>query len=107
LALSRGERHPILDGNVKRVLTRHCGIEGYPGEPAVEKRLWALAEAYTPTRHVAEYTQAIMDLGATVCTRSRPACLLCPVNADCVARIENLQERLPAPRPKSRRPQRE
>ncbi|MGB5102521.1 MAG: A/G-specific adenine glycosylase [Steroidobacteraceae bacterium] len=107
LALSRGERHPILDGNVKRVLTRHCGIEGYPGEPAVEKRLWALAEAYTPTRDVAEYTQAIMDLGATVCTRTRPACLLCPVNADCVARIENLQGRLPAPRPKTRRPQRE
>jgi A/G-specific adenine glycosylase len=107
LALSRGERHPILDGNVKRVLTRHFGIEGYPGEPAVEKRLWALADACTPSTRAAEYTQAIMDLGATVCSRSRPACLLCPVNSDCVARAANLQDRLPAPRPKTRRPQRE
>ena len=107
LALSRRERHPILDGNVKRVLTRYFGIEGYPGQPAVERRLWALAEACTPLQQAAEYTQAIMDLGATVCTRARPACLLCPVNSDCVARVENLQDKLPAPRPKTRRPQRE
>jgi len=107
LALSRGERHPILDGNVKRVLARYFGVEGYPGEPTVERRLWALAEACTPVEGAAPYTQAIMDLGATVCTRARPACLLCPVNADCVARAESRQDRLPAPRPRTARPARE
>jgi A/G-specific adenine glycosylase len=107
LALSRGERHPILDGNVKRVLTRYFGVEGYPGEPAVERRLWALAEACTPDSRVAEYTQAIMDLGATICTRARPACLLCPVSEHCVARAAELQDRLPAPRPRTARPVRE
>jgi len=107
LALSRDERHPILDGNVKRVLTRCFGVEGYPGEPAVERRLWALAEACTPAEGAAQYTQAIMDLGATVCTRARPACLLCPVNVECVARAGNLQDRLPAPRPRTARPERE
>ena len=107
LALSRGERHPILDGNVKRVLTRQFGIEGYPGESSVEQRLWSLAEACTPQTRAAQYTQAIMDLGATVCTRARPACLLCPVAADCVALREGRQTELPSPRPKTRRPQRE
>ena len=107
LALSRGERHPILDGNVKRVLTRQFGVEGYPGDPPVEQRLWSLSELCTPRARVAEYTQAIMDLGATVCTRARPACLLCPVAADCVALREGRQAELPAPRPKTRRPQRE
>ena len=107
LALSRGERHAILDGNVKRVLTRYFGVEGYPGESAVERRLWALAEACTPQTRLAQYTQAIMDLGATVCTRARPVCLLCPVNAGCVARAGGLQDRLPAPRPRAARPTRE
>jgi A/G-specific adenine glycosylase len=107
LALSRGERHAILDGNVRRVLARHFGIEGYPGERAVERRLWDLSEACTPTARVAEYTQAVMDLGATICTRTRPACLLCPVNTDCVARVRNLQDRLPAPKPRAARPRRE
>jgi A/G-specific adenine glycosylase len=107
LALSRGERHPILDGNVKRVLARCFGVEGYPGEPAVEKRLWALAEACTPADDVAAYTQAIMDLGATVCTRANPACLLCPVNAGCIARAGERQHAFPAPRPRRTRPRRE
>jgi A/G-specific adenine glycosylase len=107
LALSRGERHPILDGNVKRVLARHFGIAGFPGEPAVEKQLWALAEACTPHEQVDAYTQGIMDLGATVCTRANPACLLCPVNATCVARATNRQHEFPAPRPRKARPQRE
>jgi len=74
LALSRGERHPILDGNVKRVLARVFGIAGDPGSASVLARLWERADACTPAEHVAAYTQAIMDLGATVCTRSRPAC---------------------------------
>jgi len=107
LALSRGERHPILDGNVKRVLARHFGITGDPADKAVEKQMWLLAETCTPTQRAAAYTQGVMDLGATVCTRSRPACLLCPVMADCVARAANLQERLPAPRRRAKRPERE
>jgi A/G-specific adenine glycosylase len=107
LSLSRGERHAILDGNVKRVLARWFGVEGYPGAPEVERRLWALAESCTPRERVAEYTQAIMDLGATVCTRARPACLLCPVNAGCLARAGNMQDRLPAPRPRTVRPVRQ
>jgi A/G-specific adenine glycosylase len=107
LALSRDQRHPILDGNVKRVLTRQFGVAGFPGDPRVEQRLWLLAEACTPRGRVAAYTQAIMDLGATVCTRAKPACLLCPVAADCVALREGQQAELPSPRPKTRRPQRE
>ena len=106
LALAHGERHPILDGNARRVLARCFGVEGHPGQPAVERRLWAIAEDCTPGERVAEYTQAIMDLGATVCTRSRPACLLCPVNSLCVARAHNLQDRLPTPRPRRSRPER-
>ena len=107
LALSRGERHPILDGNVKRVLARYFGVEGDPGDAAVERRMWALADACTPHERLAEYTQGIMDLGATICSRSRPACLLCPVNADCVARERNLQDLLPSPRRRLQRPERE
>ena len=107
LALSQGQRHPIRDGNVKRVLARHFGVEGYPAKSAVEKRLWSLADACTPQQNVAAYTQAIMDLGATVCTRARPVCLLCPLSRSCVARAHNLQDRLPTPKPKSARPTRE
>ena len=107
LALSRGERHPILDGNVKRVLARCFGIEGHPGRPEIERRLWSLAEACTPADRAAAYTQGIMDLGATVCTRARPACLLCPVNPGCIARVEGREAELPAPRPRARRPRRD
>jgi A/G-specific adenine glycosylase len=95
LALSRNQRHAILDGNVKRVLARVFGIDGDPGEAAVLRRLWAQAEACTPSERVAAYTQAIMDLGATVCTRSRPACTLCPMSAGCVATREGRQGELP------------
>jgi A/G-specific adenine glycosylase len=107
LALSRGERHAILDGNVKRVLARYFGVAGHAGAAAVEQQLWQLAEECTPQDRAAHYTQGIMDLGATVCTRSRPACLLCPVVADCVAREGNLQDQLPAPRPRAKRPERD
>ncbi len=106
LALSSGRRHAILDGNVKRVLSRRFGVAGNPGEPAVERTLWSLAEACTPAERIAEYTQGIMDLGATVCTRARPACLLCPVADDCVARLQGTQSELPSPRPRASRPQR-
>jgi A/G-specific adenine glycosylase len=107
LALSRDERHPILDGNVKRVLSRYFGVDGYPGQPDVERRLWLLAESCTPHEQVRDYTQAIMDLGATLCTRSRPACLLCPLQADCVARITQRQADIPASKPRKTRPARE
>jgi A/G-specific adenine glycosylase len=106
LALSRGQRHPILDGNVKRVLARYFGIDGFPGEREVEKQLWALADDCTPAERVAHYTQAIMDLGATLCVRSRPLCAACPLAEHCVARIESRQAVLPAPRPKKIRPRR-
>jgi A/G-specific adenine glycosylase len=106
LALSMSQRHPILDGNVKRVLTRCFGIEGFPGHPAIERKLWTIADACTPADRVASYTQAMMDLGATVCVRSRPSCLTCPLSERCIARKENRQMALPTPRPRKVRPQR-
>jgi A/G-specific adenine glycosylase len=106
LALSRSQRHPILDGNVKRVLARYFGIDGFPGEREVEKQLWSFADECTPAERVANYTQAIMDLGATLCVRSRPLCTACPLAERCVARIEGRQSALPTPRPKKIRPQR-
>lgn len=106
LALSRGERHAILDGNVKRVLARCFGVEGFPGEAAVNAQLWTLAEACTPSQRVADYTQAMMDIGATVCVRTQPACAACPLSASCVARLTGRQRELPTPRPKKVRPQR-
>ena len=99
LALSGGQAHAILDGNVKRVLCRYHAVDGWPGRPEVERRLWTLAQAHTPRRHAADYTQAIMDLGATVCTRAKPRCDLCPLNRECTARLRHAQESFPAPRP--------
>jgi A/G-specific adenine glycosylase len=106
LALSRGERHPILDGNAKRVLARYFGIDGFPGAATVERQLWLKAEACTPHTRLADYTQAIMDLGATLCVRSRPLCPMCPVRDACVANAKGLQQSLPASRPRKARPQR-
>lgn len=106
LAQALGQRQAILDGNVKRVLARHAAIDGWPGTPAVTARLWALAEMYTPEQRVADYTQAIMDLGALLCTRSRPSCLVCPVMQDCQARQLDQVPRFPAAHPKRQRPQR-
>jgi A/G-specific adenine glycosylase len=96
LALSGGARHPILDGNVKRVLARHAAIEGAPDAAGTQSALWQMAEANTPHTAVATYTQAIMDLGATVCTRANPRCAECPIAADCRARIEGRTAQLPA-----------
>jgi A/G-specific adenine glycosylase len=107
LALSSGQRQPILDGNVKRVLARVFGIAGNPGSSAVSAALWAKSDACTPMANVAKYTQAIMDLGATVCTRSRPACTVCPLNADCVAALEGRQAGLPGKKQQRVRPARE
>ncbi len=86
VSIAYRKRAPILDGNVKRVLARHQAIPGWPGESAVLNRLWQVSEAVTPHRRVADYTQAIMDLGATLCTRARPDCQTCPVADDCRAR---------------------
>jgi A/G-specific adenine glycosylase len=103
LALSLDQRHPILDGNVKRVLTRVFGIDGNPAERRIEQQLWQLADACTPAAGAATYTQAIMDLGATLCTRRRPACALCPLAAGCSARSTGRQHELPAPKPRKPR----
>ncbi len=107
LALSRGERHPILDGNAKRVLARVFGIEGDPSSAGVLKALWARSEACTPEARAAEYTQAIMDLGATLCTRTRPACTVCPMNEGCVAAREGRQAALPGVKQRRERKARE
>jgi A/G-specific adenine glycosylase len=106
LALSRGQRHPILDGNVKRVLARVFGIAGDPGSAPVLAALWSQAETCTPMIRVAEYTQAIMDLGATVCTRN-PACTVCPMTEFCVAAREGRQAELPGAKTKRARKSRE
>jgi A/G-specific adenine glycosylase len=104
LAIATGQRHPILDGNVKRVLTRHGAIPGWPGDKRVEEKLWELAERYTPKARSADYTQAIMDLGATLCTRSKPRCGECPVAADCAARKLGQQTEFPASKPRKAMP---
>lgn len=101
LALACDQRHPILDGNVKRVLQRAFGIEGNTIDRNIERRLWTLADACTPQEAVATYTQAIMDLGATLCTRRKPACVLCPLQADCSARRSGRQHDIPAPKPRA------
>jgi A/G-specific adenine glycosylase len=98
LALSDDQRHPILDGNVKRVLARYYAIDGAPDEAATIGTLWELADANTPATGVATYTQAIMDLGATVCTRARPRCAECPLEADCLAHHSGRESLLPAPK---------
>ena len=104
LALSRGERFPILDGNVRRVLSRHFGIEARATDSATLQSLWTLSEECTPTERVATYTQAVMDLGATVCTRRHPACGDCPVSSTCLARRSGRQHEFPARRrPRTRR----
>lgn len=99
-AFAFGRRAAILDGNVKRVLARAFGVEGFPGERAVEVRLWQLAEAQLPARGIERYTQALMDLGATVCTRARPRCGACPLAARCVAHRDGRVAELPAARPR-------
>ena len=103
LALALNQRHAILDGNVKRVLSRYFLIEGSPSETRVENELWRLAEAATPPDRAAEYTQAIMDLGATVCVRSRPLCLACPLESDCGAHRTGRQHELPTPKARASR----
>jgi A/G-specific adenine glycosylase len=114
-ALAWHERRAILDGNVKRVLSRHCGISGWTGNKKVEEQLWQQAENLLPLPSrergeddsaIATYTQALMDMGATLCTRSKPKCTVCPVQADCAALQTNRIAELPTPRPRKAVPQR-
>ena len=98
------KRAPILDGNVKRVLARHQTIGGWPGESSTLQSLWVVSETVTPTKRIAAYTQAIMDLGATLCTRSKPDCGACPVADDCMAYAEGTQGEYPGKKPKKALP---
>lgn len=96
----------ILDGNVKRVLARYHAIEGWPGQTGVASKLWEIAEAYTPESRANQYTQAMMDLGATVCTRSKPKCMLCPLKESCVAFAQGNPQDYPGKKPKKALPER-
>lgn len=107
LTLACKQRHPILDGNVKRVLTRYHAISGWPGQSNIEKILWQLAEQHTPHQHVAEYTQAMMDLGASVCVRGKPRCDVCPLTKACLARQQNNQMKFPTAKTKKHLPVRD
>jgi A/G-specific adenine glycosylase len=104
LSLGYQQYASILDGNVKRVLARFYGIETWPGETQTQAKLWDLASCLTPTRQVAEYNQAMMDLGALVCTRGRPACEQCPLAVDCQAYASGEPSRLPISKPKKAMP---
>ena len=99
-AISQQQYAVILDGNVKRVLARHQMVEGWAGQAKVADKLWLVAEANTPTKQTADYTQAIMDLGATLCTRSKPLCNFCPVSEDCQALKANRVSEFPGKKPK-------
>jgi A/G-specific adenine glycosylase len=102
-----GQHHAILDGNVKRVLARVFGVEGYPGTKAVENVLWQLARDLLSNKKPEPYTQGLMDLGATICTRSKPRCSDCPMQADCVALKENRISELPTPKPRRALPEKQ
>ncbi len=104
-AFAFGERRAILDGNVKRVFARHFGVEGFYGEKKVETQLWSIAEDELPKKGIEAYTQGLMDLGATICVRSRPLCLACPVEDSCIAKRDGRIQELPTRRPKKAVPE--
>ncbi|ACR67514.1 A/G-specific adenine glycosylase [Edwardsiella ictaluri] len=107
LSLSLGQHHPILDGNVKRVLARCYAVPGWPGRKDVETRLWQLSGEVTPADGVSQFNQAMMDLGALVCTRSRPKCELCPLNAGCLAYADGNWADFPGKKPRQTLPERQ
>ncbi len=107
LSLAAGQPQAILDGNVKRVLTRCFAVPGWPGETRVAKHLWELAERLTPQSRTAQYNQAMMDLGATLCTRARPGCGRCPLSDVCIAHLQGNETAYPAPKPRRRLPVRQ
>jgi A/G-specific adenine glycosylase len=98
---------PILDGNVKRVFARHFGIEGWSGMPKIEQQMWEIAHRENPQEEAVAYTQGLMDLGATLCTRTKPRCSACPINIGCQAYKNNLVSKLPTPKPRKTLPERE
>jgi len=104
LAFSTGTRHVILDGNVKRVLCRYHAVDGWPGRAAVAKQLWQLADQHTPQTRIAEYTQAIMDFGASCCTRHNPCCESCPLQSQCVAHQQGRAVQYPTSKPRKKLP---
>jgi len=104
-AFSNGTRAAILDGNVKRVFARVFGVDGYPGEKRIEDALWRRADALLPDDGMEAYTQGLMDLGATLCTRSKPDCPRCPLQARCVAYATNRTDELPVRKPKKTTPE--
>ena len=106
-AIAFKRRAAILDGNVKRVLARFSATDGWPGKADVMQRLWTLAEKYTPEARIADYTQAMMDLGATVCTRSNPKCTECPLNIHCRAYKDDSAHQFPGKKPKKALPVKE
>lgn len=104
LSLSLNQPHAILDGNVKRVLARHHAIEGWYGVKSVENRLWQVAIKHSPTESIQQYNQAMMDMGAMICTRSKPKCDLCPVTASCIAFQQDRIAEFPGKKPKKEKP---
>jgi len=105
LSLAQGQHYPILDGNVKRVLARCCAVAGWPGKKEVENRLWNISETVTPAQGVGAFNQAMMDLGAMICTRSRPKCELCPLNTQCIAYANHSWADYPGKKPKQTIPE--
>lgn len=103
-SIAFGQPAAILDGNVKRVLARHGAIEGWPGQTQVLKQLWTLAEDLTPDHSPARYSQAMMDLGATLCLARAPLCEACPVQSGCSAHAQSRQEAFPGKKPRKRLP---
>ncbi len=104
-SLAFNQAQTILDGNVKRVLTRHFLVEGWPSAPKVEKELWKLAEGLLPEQGMVAYTQGLMDLGATLCTRSKAKCTECPLNSNCEALKQQRVQELPTPKPRNAIPE--
>ncbi len=105
VSISMGIRAAILDGNVKRVLTRFYAVEGWPGTTTVQNRLWDIAERLTPQHRHREYTQAMMDMGATLCTRSKPACGICPLQPECLGHASSKPTQYPNSKPKKDKPE--
>lgn len=107
LSLALNQHYPILDGNVKRVLARHFAIAGWPGKKEVENQLWTISTAVTPAKQVGAYNQAMMDMGAMICTRTKPKCDLCPVSATCLARANDAWADFPGKKPKQKQPEKQ
>lgn len=104
LSLTLKQQHPILDGNVKRILARHFAVEGWTGQKKVQDQLWQYAEQVTPDDGVHHFNQAMMDIGSSICTRGKPKCDLCPVAETCQAKALAIQSQLPTPKPKKAKP---